>query len=118
MLTRRFILGFGMLSPLGIAVSDRRFHAGDFVKVVRIPSWASTNPMLAAHWRLCRNCMGKLCRVLSVGQDGRPEVDVSEYVAASVPQPRKLSRCSISLEARCLVLVRRGEHSEMPEWAL
>jgi len=98
-----------------------RYMVGDIVRVVK------DRPAVRDAWhrelaelnRRRRLCYGKTCRVLYVGDDGRPQLDVSEHVIPFVPIDPvhgPLLGCGMSFEPDCLVLVKRGEPFQMPEW--
>jgi hypothetical protein len=58
-------------------------------------------------------CLGKVCRVLYVGNDGRPQIDASEHVCPHTPG---LLGCSLSFDPQCLTFVKYGGPFEMPYW--
>ena len=105
MLTRRCLLGTGFAAVISSAHGSK-YQAGDLVKVVCIPpQFPTASRDLTEHWRRCRLCLGKICRVVYVDEAGRPELNVTEHVVPFVPG---LIGCSISFEPDCLALVNCG----------
>jgi hypothetical protein len=103
MITRRQLLGFSVMSTFGTAVGMRRVRVGAMARVVALPSyfdWYGADTSL--QFRLC---LGKECRVIDFGEDGRPRLDVTEHVKSHF---KDLQACSMSFEPHCVTAVRRG----------
>lgn len=121
MFSRRRFFSLVAASPIALSMLPNRFKVGDLVRVVKNrpavrDAW---HPELAELNRRRRLCYGKTCRVLYIGDDGRLQLDVSEHVIPSVPIDPvhgPLLGCGMSFEPDCLVLVKRGEPFQMPEW--
>jgi hypothetical protein len=54
------------------------------------------------HAALLRDCLGGVYRVVCIGEDGRPELDVAAIAIARNPC---LVGCEISIEPECIALV-------------
>jgi hypothetical protein len=121
MFSRRLFLWLGASSPVALSIRRTRYDVGDLVKLVRLPPmFPDAHPDLTEINRLYRLCFGKTSRVIYIGEDGRPELDVSEHVVRSAPASPvtgKLLGCSLSFEPGCLALVKRGVPFQIPEWA-
>ena len=123
MFTRRRFFSLVASGPIALSVLPCRFQVGDIVRVVKDrpavrDAW---HPELVEFNRQRRLCYGKTCRVLYVGDDGRPELDVSEHVIPFVPVDPVHGPplgCVMAFEPDCLALVKRGEPFQMPEWAV
>jgi hypothetical protein len=84
-----------------------QLKVGDWVRIVALPSYAapfasSTNRDLRRVAWLYRRWLGGRFPIIYIGDDGRPERDVSRDVAAAVG----LMGCCISIEPECVVHAR------------
>jgi hypothetical protein len=94
---RRNLLALAV-SPLLPLPRRSGFKVGDWVRIVALPSYtaawsASRNHDLQRHAWVLRRCLGGRYPVVYVGDDGRPELDVS----------RDIVGYSISLDLECVV---------------
>jgi len=112
MLDRRAVLGIALPSIFAVRLKRTRFKIGDWVQVVALPSYAASLGAAKdlrrrrAAW-VCQQCLGGHFRVIYVGEDGRPEIEVSQNIAAAAGA----SGYSLSMEPECLV------HSPFPDKA-
>src|SRR5664279_262086 len=88
MFSRRNLLSLGASSPIALSMRRNRFEVGDLVKLVRLPPmFPAVCPDLVKVNRFYRLAFGKMSRVIYIGDyigdDGRPELDVSEHVISS-----------------------------------
>lgn len=98
--SRRSFLFLPLLHRCFRPPSARSFCVGDLVRVAAIPARSPLrNTDFLRHLENLDLCLGKTCRVIFVGEDGRPELDVVEHVRHSNPS---LAGCSISFEPNCL----------------
>jgi hypothetical protein len=122
MSSRRFFLWLGVCSPIALSMRQNRYEVGDLVELVELPLiFPAVRPDLAEINRRYRLCFGKTSRVIYIGDDGRPELDVSEHVAPmALPDPvsGKLLGYTMAFEPGCLALVKRGVPFQRPEWAM
>jgi hypothetical protein len=82
----------------------RQYRVGDLVEVVALPDYAfqhHNNADLKRHAALLRHCLGKRFPIVYIGDDGRPELDVS---AVAAPLMGCIG-CEISIEAQCISIV-------------
>jgi hypothetical protein len=101
MLRRQAIVGLGVwaLPHMLKAGILPQYHVGDLVEVLAIPPCAGyqgNNEDLRRHASLLRRCVGKRCRIIYIGEDGRTELDVTTEADPGVMS------CSISLEKECI----------------
>ena len=84
---------------------QNRCEIGDLVRLVNLtPLFPTASPSLAEVNHFYRLCLGKTSRAIYVGDDGSPEVGVSEHVIASRDLGQgMLSGCTLSLEPGCLL---------------
>lgn len=85
------------------------YEPGDLVKIVAVPDYCqewknSKSTALRRHAELLQRCVRRAYRVICVGEDGRPELDVFRTAALLDPD---LRGCAISVEAECVSLVAR-----------
>jgi len=83
-MSRRSALGaavFAALTYLGIHLRPR-YQVGDLIRIVFGPRriWDSY-PDMRNYYDLCEACVGRTLRVIYVGDDGRPEVNVPDDIA-------------------------------------
>lgn len=88
------------------------FAVGDLVRLVALPAvchqeWK--NVEMNRHVALLQDCVGGTYRVICVGDDGRPELDVGTVAIAHDP---RLIGGSVSVEQECVVLVTAAPTSE------
>jgi hypothetical protein len=106
MVSRRALFGIGLCGwPRLLKGRARPFEVGDLVRIVALPSdcrrqWK--NREMNEHAALLRDCLGGLYRVVYIGEDGRPELDVTTTAIARNP---RLVGCEISIEPECIALV-------------
>jgi hypothetical protein len=109
---------------------------GDLVKVAALPDYCCAwekceNVALQCHAATLRRCLGRVFRVVSVGENGWPELEVSSDVSwhnlvytgeqgrPKVEVFNSLHRgeavaCAISIEPKCAELVAR--RATLPVW--
>lgn len=100
---RRTLLALAA-SPLMPFRKRAELKIGDWVQMVALPSAtaryaSSTNPDFRRVAWIYRRCLGRRFQITYIGDDGRPELDVSPEVA---PVMGTLG-CSISIEPECVV---------------
>ncbi len=106
MISRRVFVGLGSCASCFIPLAHQ-YRAGDLVEIVALPEYAFRHYRyrdMALHVAVLRRCLGKRFRIVNIGDDGRPELDVT---AVEAP----LTGCigaSMSIEARCLEPVSVG----------
>jgi hypothetical protein len=104
MISRRVFVGFAGCAPCLIRAAKQQYRIGDLVEIVALPDYAfrhHSNRAFALHVALLYRCLGKRFRIVYIGDDGRPELDVTSVAAP-------LAGCigsSISIEAQCLEVV-------------
>jgi hypothetical protein len=104
MYTRRTILAFGICTPLVRAKQVPKYRVGDWVVLASLPPLAyyeGKNQDLIRHAAILRACFKSQFQIVYVGEDGRPELDVT----AAVARGRNLVGCSISIEPEFLKAV-------------
>ena len=109
---RRTLLAIVLTPIFRVRLNRTRFKIGDWVQVVTLPSntasfGSARNPDLRRVAWVYQQCFGGRYRVIYVGEDGRPEIEVDQNIAAAVGA---LSY-SISIEPECVV------HSPFPDKA-
>jgi len=106
MISRRMLFGLGLCGWPGLpARPERKYGVGDLVRIVALPSECRTqwkNCKMNEYVALLRDCLGSTYRVVYVGEDGRPELDVAMTAIARNP---RLLGCKISVEPECVALV-------------
>ncbi len=103
---RRTLLALAA-SPLIPFRKRAKFKIGDGVQMVVLPSStaryaSSTNRDFRRVAWIYRRCLGGRFQITYIGDDGRPELDVSREVAPAMG----LLGCSILVEPECLVHAR------------
>jgi hypothetical protein len=98
--------------------------------VIASPPFESRNPDIASYYRHWRACVGKTAKVIYVDENGRPELNIDEYVIGErriVPDLAMLDAdhptfhwapligCSISLAPECVALVERSTLSPIEQ---
>jgi len=83
------------------------------VKIVALPGYCHReweNIELNRHVAMLRRCFGGTYRVVYVGEDRRPELDVFTTAHAD-----GAVGCTISIEPQCVVLVAKHKKSKLSE---
>ena len=117
MISRRALFGLGLsVWPVLSQTRTRQYESGDLVKVVALPAYCRRwdyceNTRLRRHAALLQTCLGTTYRVITIGEDGRPELDVSR--TGSILDPT-LTGCSISIERDCVELF--AKRAVLPRW--
>jgi len=106
MISRRAFFGIGLcVWPRFLSGRSQEYKVGNLVKIVALPSYChrqSKNREFNRHIVLLRDCLGGIYRVTYIGEDGRPELDVTRTAIARNPT---LIGCEIAIEPECIVLV-------------
>jgi hypothetical protein len=82
-----------------------QYAVGDLVRLVAVPAvWRQPwkNEEVNQYFSMIQDCVGGTYRVIYVGEDGRPELDVGTTAIAHDP---RLTGFSVSVEPECVVLV-------------
>jgi len=82
-----------------------RYQVGDRVRLASLPSytaaWRSSKvPVCQKHARILDQCLGRLLQIIYIGDDGRPELEVSRDIAHAMGS----LGISISIEPECVIL--------------
>jgi hypothetical protein len=104
MMDRRTLLAIVLTPIFPVRLNRTRFKIGDWVQVVTLPSntasfGSAKNPDLRRVAWVYQQCLGGRYRIIYVGEDGRPEIEVDQNIAAAVGA----LRYSISIEPECVV---------------
>ena len=100
---RRTLLAMA-LAPMFPRLKQVRFKIGDWVRIVALPSYtvafgSSKERDLRRHAWILRRCLGRRYQIVYIGNDGRPELDVSRAISTAMGA---LSY-SISIEPECVL---------------
>src|ERR1700678_4189504 len=112
MMDRRTLLAIVLTPTFRVRPNRTRFKIGDWVQLVTLPCdtasyRAAKNPDLRKLARIYQRCLGGRFRIINVGEDGRPEIELDQNIDGSVGALRG----SISIEPECVV------HSPFPDKA-
>jgi hypothetical protein len=101
MVTRRRLLslcGFAVVLPFAPRGGIR---VGNYARIIALtPDW---EPYGAGHALKARLCVGKICRVIYIDENGRPELDVFEHIKCHFP---RLTGASMSFDPNCVAAER------------